>query len=159
MSTRVQETPAQDEPIRVTVRGEKDLTARPGIGRGKTSELGRGKTAEMERGKSSELGRGKTAEMERGKTSELGRSKTAEMERSKTAELGRGKTSQMERGKSSGEVARSKFGEGVASSKSKDRAACLATDMNRIEYLAAPCLFPILLRLRTKSVVYSLLFF
>ena len=99
-----QETPAQDEPIRVTVRGEKDLTARPGIGRGKTSELGRSKTAQMERGKSSELGRGKTAEMERDKTSELGR----------------GKTSQMERGKSSGEVARSKFGEGVASSKSKD---------------------------------------
>lgn len=110
MSTRVQETPAQDEPIRVTVRGEKDLTARPGIGRGKTSELGRSKTAQMERGKSSELGRGKTAEMERDKTSELGR----------------GKTSQMERGKSSGEVARSKFGEGVASSKSKDRAAFLA---------------------------------
>ena len=90
MSTRVQETPAQDEPIRVTVKGEKDLTARASIGRGKTSELGRGKTSEMERGK--------------------------------TSELGRGKTSELERGKSSGEVARSKFGEGVASSKSKDPA-------------------------------------
>lgn len=33
------------------------------------------------------------------------------------------------------------------------------TDMNRIEHVAAPFLFPIRLCLRTKSVVYSLLFF